>query len=163
MMQFTPYDVAVIAPPTPFTPIDMEWRETALAVRARIDGLQNTIAAMPQAEVETRHYRVNGLYAREVFMPAGLLVIGKIHAKDHINILSQGDVTILTEAGARRITAPATFEARAGRKTVGYTHTDCTWTTFHANPDNIADNDEMEAVCIAKDYPDAITYLAEQR
>jgi len=127
--------------------------------RAGIETLHSEIAASPQVEIETRHYFANGLYAREIFVPAGTWVVGAIHGESHINVLSQGDVSVATEAGARRIQAPATFEAVAGRKVIGYTHSDCTWTTFHANPTDERNPDALFKMLTLDEYPDAAALI----
>lgn len=124
--------------------------------RADIEAFHEAVAAGEQAEIETRHYFANGLYAREIVVPAGTWVVGAIHTDDHINVLSKGDVSVATELGARRFQAPATFEAKAGRKVIGFAHSDAVWTTFHANPGNERDTEKLFTLFTTAEYPDLI-------
>lgn len=88
------------------------------------------------------NYIKGGVYAREMKAPAGLVITGKIHEKDHINILSEGEISVMTDDGMKRMKAPYTFESKAGIRRIGYTHSDVTWTSIHSvNSDNI---DELE-------------------
>src|SRR5689334_10459122 len=106
-------------------------RENDMAVlenRARIADLQDYLSALPQAEIITTHRFARGLYAREIFIPKGVILVGKIHAYENLNIISKGDITILTEHGVRRVTAPETVIAPPFTKRVGYAHEDTVWT-----------------------------------
>ena len=49
----------------------------------QIDKLQREMANMPQVEFKTDHYFSEGMYCRKVFRPAGTLIVGKVHKKDH--------------------------------------------------------------------------------
>lgn len=87
---------------------------------------------MPQVEIPPRHYFAQGLYAREITIPAGTVLTGKVHAAEHLNIISQGDITVWTEDGMKRLQAPFCLVSRPGTKRVGFAHTDTVWTTIHA-------------------------------
>ena len=97
-----------------------------------------------------RHYFANGLYARELFLPKGTFIVGKIHKCEHINILSMGDITVVTTEGRFRLQAPYTMVSMPGSKRVGYTHEDTLWTTIHAVESR--DLEEIEEMVIAKTY-----------
>jgi len=128
-----------------------------LEIRARIDALESAMFASPaQIAIETTHYFADGLYAREIFIPAGTLLTGKIHTREHINIISQGEIEVVTENGARLVKAPATFVSPPGTKRVGLAKSDTVWTTIHANEDGLTDPDEMEAVLIAPSHVDLL-------
>lgn len=118
--------------------------------RGIIFDLQKKMEEMPQVELEVVHNFSKGLYARELHIPAGTLLVGKIHKFKNLNILSQGDISILTEDGPKRIKAPYTVVSEPGAKRVGFAHTDCVWTTIHATEET--DVDKIENEVIAKDY-----------
>ena len=98
-------------------------------------------------ELPVRHEIHGGMYARELFIPAGVVLTGKIHLADHICLLSQGDLSVMTDDGMRRIQAPYTFNARAGLKKIGYAHTDCVFTTVHAT--DLTEIDDIEAALLS--------------
>lgn len=121
-----------------------------------IEQIRRLEAAMlehPQIDIETRHYFADGLYAREITIPAGAIVTGKVHAAEHLNILSEGEITVWTEDGMKRLRAPCCLVSRPGTKRVGYAHERTVWTTIHANPSNAQDLDALEAVLITPDQP----------
>jgi hypothetical protein len=94
--------------------------------------LEAAMLDMPQLEIPVRHWFAPGMYAREVTIPAGVCLTGKIHKFPHLNIISAGDISVLTEEGVKRIKAPFTLLSPAGVKRVGYAHTETVWTTIHA-------------------------------
>ncbi|GFO60951.1 hypothetical protein GMST_32760 [Geomonas silvestris] len=94
--------------------------------------LEKALVAMPQVEITPVHYFAEGLYAREILIPAGTCLTGKIHLAEHVNIISKGRISVLTEDGVKTISAPATLVSKPGIKRAGYAHEDTVWTTIHA-------------------------------
>lgn len=123
-------------------------------MRQKIDRLEQVMLSMPQLEIEPKHYFADGLYAREIFVPKGTTLTGKIHKTEHLNIISQGDISVMTEHGIKRIKAPYTMVSKPGTKRVGYAHEDTVWTTIHASPER--DLDKLEALLIAPTYDELI-------
>lgn len=101
--------------------------------RASIVRLEEAMKALPQLEIKTTHHFAEGLYAREIMIPAGCLLTGKIHRGEHLNIVSQGEITVWTEGGMKTVKAPFTMVSKPGTKRVGLAHTDTVWTTIHAS------------------------------
>lgn len=114
--------------------------------RAQIDRLEQFMLAMPQLDLPTKHHLAGGLYARELRIPAGSLLTGRVHRMEHINIVSKGRITAWTEDGMRTVSAGEHLVSRPGTKRVGLTHEDTVWTTIHANPNNLTDIAELEAL-----------------
>ena len=60
-----------------------------------------------QTELPLKHSFAPGVYAREMEIPAGTLLIGKIHKHRHHNFLMKGSIIVLTEAnGVELLQAP---------------------------------------------------------
>lgn len=123
-------------------------RPAVAPARSQIEELEAAMLQYPQTELQTAHYFADGLYAREIRIPAGVLLTGKVHAAEHLNILSKGRITVWTEDGMRELCAPHAMVSRPGTKRVGLAHEDSVWTTIHANLRNTTDLDELEAVLI---------------
>lgn len=70
-------------------------------------------------------------YARQIFLPKGSLVIGKIHRHGHLNFILQGKVSVNTEFGKQYFEAPHTFISQPGLKRAVYAEEDTIWTTVH--------------------------------
>lgn len=99
--------------------------------RASIVALEEEILKMPQIEFETRHYFIGGLYAREIVIPAGACLTGKIHLEDHLNFVT-GDISVETEDGMKRLTGvQMVVPSKKGIKRAGFAHAETIWTTIH--------------------------------
>jgi|TARA_R110000796_G_C14245166_1_gene397795 hypothetical protein len=58
-----------------------------------------------------------GVYAREMFIPKGVTLVGKIHKYSHLSFLLKGKVIVISEFTDRiTIKAPYTFPSPAGSK-----------------------------------------------
>jgi hypothetical protein len=130
---------------------------SAAAARAAVLALEASMLALPperhwDGEAATRHYFAPGIYCRELTIPAGMVVIGKIHMTRHICIVSKGEVSVVTEDGALRIAAPATFVSAPGTKRAVYAHAETVWTNVHPNPDDETDLSRIEARVIAESF-----------
>lgn len=84
-----------------------------------------------QIDLEPKHYFAHGTYTRELFLPAGTILTGKIHRHSCINIISQGKILVVTDEGEYEITAPHTFVSGAGVKKAGCVLEDTIWINVH--------------------------------
>lgn len=98
------------------------------------------------------------VYAREILLPAGLTIVGKIHKHAHLNMLMKGRVSVFTEKGREDFTGPLTMVSQAGTKRAVYAHEDTIWVTVHLT--NSTDLDEIEAEIIAKDFAELERFYA---
>lgn len=111
--------------------------------RECIQALENEMLKMPQVEIIPRHYFIGGLCAREITIPAGTLLTGKIHLEDHLNFVS-GDISVETDEGMTRLTGvQIAVPSKKGIKRAGYAHADTIWTTVHATPAKTPEEAEM--------------------
>ena len=99
-----------------------------------VDELEGRMLAdFPAVAIEPVHRFADGLYAREITIPSGTFLTGKIHRTRHLNIISAGEISVWTEGEpVRRIRAPFSFVAEPGTRRVGYAHEETVWTTIHA-------------------------------
>jgi hypothetical protein len=94
-----------------------------------------------------------GTYARQMFIPKGTLIIGKIHRHQHLNFIMQGRVSVATEFGTKFLTAPCVFVSEVGLKRAVYAEEDTIWVTVHQTKFTGEENlDKMEDELIAPDY-----------
>lgn len=120
-------------------------------MRRRIYALQDAMIAKPSAQIaiEPRHVFADGLYCREVVLPAGSVSIGHTHRQEHVCIISKGRVQVVSEDEVREIAAPATLVIPAGRKNCVHAIEDTVWTTIHACRAETAE--EAEALLVYSD------------
>lgn len=94
-------------------------------------------------------------YAREMFIPKGTVIIGKIHRHQHLNFISKGKVTVITEFGRKQLEAPCTFVSEVGLKRAVYAEEDTLWTTVHLTEHGREEDlDKIEEEVIAPSYGD---------
>lgn len=110
---------------------------------------------LPAAEAEMTHHFAEGVYGREMSIKAGTMLTGKVHRFSTLNILLEGDITVTTPDGMRRIQAPAVFVSPPGCKKVGYAHADTRWINVH--PTKLTDLSAIEAKFIEPEPPHLLT------
>jgi hypothetical protein len=98
---------------------------TSLAVKQDIDSLLSQkvetllsrMDELPQVDCQTKHYFGPNIYIREVTMPAGTVVVGKPHRKEHMCVMLQGKMIVVMDDGTKKeLVAPLTFVGSPGRK-----------------------------------------------
>lgn len=124
--------------------------------RLKLARMEEFLSKFEQAEFEVKHIFTEGVYIREIFLPAGSLVVGKLHRHNHFNFISKGEVTVFTKDGLATYTAPVSMISTAGTKRAVYAHTDVVWSTVHHNPENETDLAKLEAMIIAPSYKELL-------
>jgi quercetin dioxygenase-like cupin family protein len=127
-----------------------------LSTREKVNVLERHMREMPQIEIPVRHYFSQGLYAREISIPAGALITGKIHKYPQLNILSKGEMLLISDGEVQRVQAPMTVCSPPGTKRAAYAVSDCVWTTIHATDET--DVEKIEAHFIAKDETEYLEF-----
>lgn len=146
----------------------------AKAIRRRIFNIENTIRENKNPKYETffndskncplTHHFSDGIYCREIFIPQGMVLVGKIHKHRHPNFLLKGKVMVITEQkGEEIIEGPCFMMSEGGTKRALYAVTDLVWTTIHHNPTNTEDLKELEEIVIAKDYNEYEKFLSSEK
>jgi hypothetical protein len=105
--------------------------------------------------VLTKHHFADGIYLREVLIPAGMVAVGKIHKTRHLTIIASGTVRITTEEGVKEITGPAVFVSEPGTKKAAFAVTDTVVMNPHPNEENTQNMSKLEERLIAPSF-DAI-------
>lgn len=117
----------------------VKFRQQVLAVEQGLKDLINkgeATDAVPDCTV-THHFAPIDeeygccTYARQMFIPKGTLIVGKIHKHQHLNFILKGKVSVATEFGKKYFEAPCTFISEVGLKRAVYAEEDTIWTTVH--------------------------------
>ena len=126
-----------------------EMREKILHLEST---LKEYVKANPDAQPECplRHTFAPGAYARQIFIPQGSLVVGKIHKHAHLNFLMLGQAIVATEDGILTYTAPFVFTSLPGTKRVVVAVQDVIWVTVHLTEQT--DLTKIEEEIIAPTY-----------
>jgi hypothetical protein len=131
--------------------------ETPMPVK--IERLEDAIRASGTIELTHKDYFSKGVYARELHIPKGTVLTGKIHKYTNLNIMSKGELSVLTENGIERVKAPFTIVSPPGTKRVAYAHEDTIWTTIHGTEET--DVDKIEAEFVAESYEHYLAFCEQ--
>ena len=144
-------------------------REDILTVQDRIPALVAEGTMLPIDDlIKTVHYFTNrdpkygcGMYARELFIPKGGLIVGKIHKRPHLNIVLKGKISVLSEKGKHYFEAPCILPSNPGDKRIGYAEEDTLWVSIHIT-EHLGE-EQLEAIeddVIAQSYEELEAALA---
>lgn len=129
--------------------------------RGAVVALEQQLKTLPQVDCPLIHHFAPGAYAREIFLPADTIVIGKIHKHGHLNFITQGEVSVVTEFGTERYKAPYTFVSLPLTKRALYTHSDTIWTTVHVTTETDLTKLEEELIWPSYDNPELLKAALE--
>ena len=124
----------------------MELIKDHAPTREQINRLRDEMVKMPQAELETEHYFSDGMYCRKLIRPAGTLIVGKVHKKDHFFLCAKGEIIAWSESGMRHLKAGDVICSKPGTKRVTYAVTDAIGITFHRTDKTDLDEIEKELI-----------------
>ena len=107
-----------------------------------LDLVEQYLMSQEQAECPVQHYFGPGVCIRELFVPAGSLVLGHRHKEQTMNILLKGKAAVVINDEVRVIEGPYIFVSDPGRK-LGYAIEDAVWqnvfATDETDPEKIED------------------------
>lgn len=130
--------------------------QNEMPMRQKVYALEGEMRKMEQIDLPVKHHFSQGVYARELFIPKGTVLTGKIHKYEQLNIMSAGELSVLTEDGIVRVKAPFTIVSPPGTKRVAYAHEDTVWTTIHGSDET--DLDKLEDHFIAQDETEYLAF-----
>ena len=118
--------------------------DDGISLDERIDRWEAFVADKPQQECPLKHTFPEGMYVREIFMPAGSIVTSRIHKFDNPFFITKGRVTVVSEnEGLVTYTAPYSGITLPQTRRVLLIHEDTIWTTVHLNPENKTNHEEL--------------------
>ena len=114
-----------------------------------VANLQQAILQLPQFQPETFHYFADGMYCRVVPRPAGVVLVGKVHKKEHFYMLIKGRIRVTTDDGVKDLVAPAILVCKPGTKRAVFSLEDSITVTVHRT--DKTDIAEIEAELVEDD------------
>lgn len=94
------------------------------------------------------HHFSDGLYARQMMLPAGHYAVTHAHEYDHLSILATGRVLLEVDGVITDLTAPACVTVAAGKHHRITAMEDATWFCIHATDET--DVDKLDEVLIGR-------------
>lgn len=122
--------------------------------------------------LHVEHTIAGGVYCRQLEIPAGTVLTGHIHRREHIAMVVKGVIDVYDGDGPpKTLRAPCIFVSQPGIKRAGFAITDTIFVTVHRldDPDE-QDLDKIEHECVCttmeeyeKSHSDADTHPARAR
>lgn len=92
------------------------------------------------------HHFGAGVYAKEVRIPAGHVLVQHKHKHDHLSILASGSIELMVEDERRIVHAPTCLTIEAGKHHGVKSLTDVVWYCIHAT--DCTDTDSIDEILI---------------
>lgn len=110
-------------------------------MRERVQRLEKALDAHEQVDCPVCHYFAPGMYAREIRIPKGTVLVGAVHKTENLAVLSAGKLQLVTDSGTVEIEAPHTLTVKPGQKNCALALEDAVWTNFF--PTDETDPDKL--------------------
>jgi quercetin dioxygenase-like cupin family protein len=120
------------------------------------EGLGNKLAPL-------KHSFADGVYVRQMSMPEGTAVVGKIHKRDHVWFLLEGEISVATEERVEEYIAPCYVTSSGGTKRVILALEDSIFVNIHPNPTNTEDLVELEKYNVVTSYEEYEQYINNKK
>jgi quercetin dioxygenase-like cupin family protein len=131
--------------------------------REQIVRLQRALIPVQCQIPEAAHHFAPGMYGRELTLPAGMVIVGKIHRHGHLLMVTKGRATVIDEFGRYEVAAGFVQVSKPGAKRVVYMHEETTFVTVHLNPTDTKDLEAIEADVIVPEDPESQALLDRAR
>ena len=132
----------------------------------KVETLENAMLASDDVRIAKgnsdmfplKHSFSEGVYIREMFMPKGGLVIGKLYKISHTWFLLSGELEVATDEGNEYYIGPCYVNAPEGTKRVLHAVSDVIFVNVYPNPENITDTDKLEEILTCSSYKEYEEY-----
>lgn len=113
-----------------------------------IQAFSNYVDSLPDAlgenPFELFHDFADGIYTREIHLPKGFVLVGKLHKHEAMVMMLKGKVLVADIDGVRMVEAPCQFVSKPGIKRVGYVLEDVVWIDIHHTEATTIEDAEAE-------------------
>lgn len=113
-------------------------------LRDKVFAIEQEINKFPQLKMSFEHYFVPGVCIRQMSMPKGSLIVGKIHKYKQFHWLMKGELKVLMGDRIEHLIAPCIMISEAGAKRIAYALEDTVWLmalgTYETDIDKIEDH-----------------------
>ena len=101
-----------------------------VSAREKVERLEALLCSVPQVECPVKNYFSNGLYIREMTLPAGTTLTGAVHKTKHM-VTVKGVAKVHVDDGVIEVDGFAGFIAHPGAKRAFHAITETVITNFH--------------------------------
>lgn len=134
-----------LAPSVDNSTTEISIEKDVAPTREQIVQLQEAMLPIQCTQPEPTHFFAPGMYLRELTVPAGMLLVGKIHKHTHFLVVTKGKAEVISEFG-RMIVGPGHISvSQAGVKRIVLALEDTQFITVHLNSTDTQDLAIVEA------------------
>lgn len=137
-----------------------------IAVKAEhipIYRFEEALRVFPQIDIPVHHDFCKGIYARSIIIPAGTMLTGAVHKDECFFLVRNGCILITTDDKPVKAESGFMVMAKAGSKRAGVALVDTLVTTFHSNPEELREPDEIWNKFTVPDPDNLIDILAAEK
>lgn len=120
--------------------------------------LENSIKEYEQVEIEIIHKFTNDMYIRQAIIPKDMLIVGKRHKYETLNILLKGKMIIYDGVESIEVTAPFLVVSKPYTKKAGIALEDSIWCNVHVTTSKDLEEIEKEFIISEEEYDKLIEY-----
>jgi len=124
----------------------LEIKEKEVSINKLMDQAECIISTGTPVEMPLTHRFTDGMYIREIFMPAGSILTSKIHKTNHPFVVSKGKCIVYDGNKLETITAPHTGITEPNTRRLLYIEEDTIWTTIHVTKKTNVDEIEKDII-----------------
>ena len=117
---------------------------TRRGIKAVSDYIESLDCALGENCFPLFHRFGGGTYTREVHLPRGYLVVGKIHTQESMVYVLKGKILVADENETKIVEAPAQFVSKPWAKRVAYVIEDTIWIDIHGTDKTTVEDAENE-------------------
>lgn len=100
--------------------------------RSQVERLQDVMSEMPQAPgMLTEHFFAGGMYCRRMVIPAGNVIVSKVHKTEHLFIGISGELEVVGQGATYVLTAGSVIPSAIGTKRAVRALTEVVCMTIH--------------------------------
>lgn len=119
--------------------------------RSKVIAWEKLALERSQVELAVQHYFSEGVYARELFIPKGIILTGHIHKYENLNIMTKGKIEILIDGEMKIVEAPFVIVSPPGTKRVARTLEDTIWITVHGTFETNLEKIEQQFIATSEE------------
>lgn len=122
---------------------------------------EDLMRQMPnQIELELKHYFCNGICARELFVPKGVTLVGKIHKYPQMHLITKGLIQFSVGEEVKTFKASDIIISPPGSKRIAHALEDTIWIMFLRTDET--DIDKIEDYFVANSQEEYLEFVNRQ-
>jgi len=135
----------------------------------RVEAIQNlatyllSMEKTHPASLELTEHFCNGVYIRELLIPAGTTLVGEEHLEDHLCIVLEGEIEIASDDTVRTMYGGEILISKAGTKRAGYAIQDTRWLVVIASDKTDGEEIRQEKIKNPRDFGDKLCHSHSQQ